>query len=263
MSIKITVMGCGNSSGVPSIGNFWGVCDPLESRNRRTRCALAVQSETTTLIVDTGSDFRAQMNEFKINNLDAVLYTHAHSDHCHGIDDLRGFFFRHGRKAIDVYGSAETLADIGRRFDYLFEGGNSEEFYPPMVKANIFPESAYGELQCVGDIEFIPYKIDHGTCTATGYRFGDFAYSVDMKILDQTALNVIKGCKIWVVDGAAYNNADNAVHANLQTIFDYNAYIGADEVYITSLSTLMDYQTLKAELPDGYYPAYDGLIIDV
>jgi phosphoribosyl 1,2-cyclic phosphate phosphodiesterase len=259
MSMKITILGCGNSSGVPSVGNFWGACDEYEPKNRRARCSIAVQSDNTTLIVDTGGDFRHQMNQFSINKIDAVLYTHPHSDHCHGIDDLRGFFFRHGRKAIDVYGSAETLADISKRFDYLFDGGNNEEFYPPMVTAHIFPESIYGHKQCIGDIDFIPYKIDHGTCTVTGYRFGDFAYSVDMKTMDAAALEIIRGAKIWVVDGAAYKNPDNLVHANLETIYAYNRVIGAKEVYISSLSTLMDYQTLKDELPPGFYPAYDGL----
>ncbi len=263
MSLKITIMGCGNSSGVPAIGNFWGACDPQEPRNKRTRCALAVQSENTTLILDTGSDFREQMNRHHISNLSAVLYTHPHSDHCHGIDDLRGFFFRQGRKALDVYGSEETLADITKRFDYLFKGGNNEEFYPPMLTTHTYAKNMYGRTQCVGDIEFIPYKIDHGSCIVTGYRFGDFAYSVDMKTMDETALNTIAGVKIWVVDGAAYKNPDNAVHADLETIYRYNKIIKAKEVYISSLSTIMDYQTLRTELPKGFYPAYDGLVFEI
>lgn len=259
MSLKITILGCGNSSGVPSVGNFWGACNPVEPKNRRTRCALLVESATTTLLVDTGADLRAQANAHNIQNVSAVLYTHHHSDHVNGIDDLRGYFYRGGKVPLPVYGSDETFKDLTRRFDYLFEGGNHEFFYPPIVKAHRFAQEDYGRPQHIGDIDFVPFLVDHGTCTAVGYRFGDFGYTVDMKTLDAAAIACLKGVKIWVADAAAYHNPDNAVHANLDTVYAYNDLIGAAEVYISSLSTLMDYETLKQELKPGFFPAYDGL----
>lgn len=263
MSLTFTILGCGNSSGVPAIGNDWGACDPAEPRNRRTRCSLAVRSETTTLIVDTGPDFREQVNRENITGTEiaAVLYTHAHGDHLHGIDDLRPVYYQKNRRKVEVYAGKSAMHEITKRFCYLFEGGNNEEFYPPMVKANIIGDKDMGREMMIGDIAFTPFEMDHGSCVALGYRFGDVSYCVDMKHLGEAALEVIKGSKIWIVDAAAYKNPDNAVHADLSAVYRYNAHIGAGAVYLTSLPTQMDYRTLAAELPEGFYPAYDGLVI--
>ncbi len=261
MSLKFTILGCGNSSGTPSVGNYWGACDPAEPKNRRHRCSLAVQSEETTIIIDTGADFRHQMNEHNINRIDCVFYTHQHSDHCHGIDDLRGLFFRNNKTPIKCFGHKESLDIITDRFDYLFKGGNSLKYYPPMLESCPFDAAQYLKETSFKDIGFTPFEMDHGTCTSVGYRFGDVTYCVDMKSLSRAALDIIKGSKVWIVDGAAYNDPNNEVHADLQTLYDYNDYIGAEQVYVTSLSSLQDYQTLKAELPRGFAPAYDGLTI--
>lgn len=259
MSIKITILGCGNSSGVPAIGNYWGACDPNEIKNIRTRCCVAVQSDATTIIIDTGADIRNQMNGFDICNLDAVFYTHQHSDHCHGIDDLRPFYFRNDKTQIKCYGGAGVLDEISTRFHYLFNGGNHASLYPPILEAQPFDENLYGTPHHFADIEYIPFEMDHGTCSAVGYRFGDLSYCVDMKSLDSKALDVIKGSSVWIVDGAGYHDPKNSVHADLATLYEYNKYIQAQSVYVTSLSTLMDYKTLIDELPDGFYPAYDGM----
>ena len=259
MSLKITILGCGNSTGVPSIGNHWGKCDPHEPRNNRLRSSIAVQSESTTIIVDTGPDFRAQMNRADISHLDAVLYTHAHSDHIMGIDDLRMIRIR-GNKLVPVYGNAATLADLTGRFKYLFEGGKSV-LYPPVLQAHEIRANSYGKSMKVGDIDFIPFDQDHGTCRSVGYRFGDLGYSCDIVNLDKAAITTLAGIKTWIVDGAGYHHQDNVVHANLETIYRLNEKIGAAQVYLSSLTLAMDYQTLVNELPDGYAPAYDGLKI--
>jgi len=263
MTLKCTILGCGNSSGVPAVGNYWGACDPHDTRNRRTRCSLAVQSETTTIIVDTGPDFREQLNRENIAgpSVSAVLYTHAHSDHVHGIDDLRSIYYQNGRNQIDVYGKGCTLSEISGRFNYLFEGGNDEE-YPAVLRAHVIPEDAYGQPFVVGDISVVPIEMDHGTCLASGYRFGDFAYCVDVKRLDHKALDLLAGVKTWVVDGAAYKNPNKIMHAHLQAIYDYNRHIKAEAVYVTSLSAQMNYKTLEAEMPEGVYPAFDGLVLE-
>ncbi len=259
MSLKFTLMGCGNSSGVPAAGNYWGSCDPNEPKNLRTRCSLAVQSEETTVVIDTGADFRHQMNAFNIESLDCVFYTHQHSDHSHGIDDLRSLFFRNGRQPIKCFGSQSALDEISGRFDYLFDGGVNKDIYVPMLESHPFTSSQYGVVQKFRDIEYIPFEMDHGTCVSVGYRFGDISYCVDMKSLSDAALDIIKGSKIWIVDGAGHNNPDNKVHADLGTLYKYNDIIQADDVYVTCLSSFMDYAELKAELPAGYHPAYDGL----
>lgn len=261
MTVKMTILGCGNSSGVPAIGNYWGECDPNEPKNKRNRCCLLVQSKKTNIIIDTGADIRHQINSININKVDAIFYTHYHNDHTHGIDDFRAFYFRNGRNCIDCYGSKETFDVITSRFSYLFAGGNNEHLYPPILKSNIFDEGAYGSKMLCSDIQYIPFKMDHGTCEAVGYRFGDVSYCVDMKSLDQDALDAIKGSRVWIVDGAGYKNPDNIAHACLERLYEYNRYIGADKVYVTCLSSQMDYKRLCEELPQGFYPAYDGLVI--
>ena len=259
MSFKFTILGCGNSSGVPVAGNYWGACNPSESKNRRNRCSAAVSSDTTTLIIDTGSDFRHQMTEFEIMEISAVLYSHQHSDHISGIDDLRPYFFRNNKTPAKCYGKYEVIEEIRARFSYLFDGGRDINLYPPIVEGHSFKDSDYNHPQQCGDITYIPFLIDHGTCQSVGYRFGDISYCVDMKSLDETALSVLKGTKIWIVDGAGYQSADNPVHANLESLYAYNEIVNAEEVYITCLTPHMDYKRLTEELPEGFYPAYDGL----
>lgn len=259
MSLKLTILGCGNSSGVPAAGNYWGKCDPNEPKNIRTRCSVAVQSEETTIVIDTGADFRHQMNHHNIEMLDAVFYTHQHSDHSHGIDDLRGLFFRNGREPIPCFGRKSALDEISERFNYLFDGGVNKDIYVPMLKSLAFSSEQFGQKQSFKDVSYIPFEMDHGTCVSVGYRFGDISYCVDMKSLSEDSLEFLKGTKIWIVDGAGHNNPDNQVHADIETLYKYNQIIGAEEVYVTCLSSFMDYQALKSELKAGFYPAYDGL----
>lgn len=254
---KLTILGCGNSTGVPAAGNHWGACDPLEPKNRRSRCSIAVQTDSTTIIVDTGPDFREHMNRTDIKHINAVFYTHAHADHMNGMDDLRGYVFRQKHK-LPVYGSSETLADLEGYFPYMFQGGKIA-LYPPLLDKNIISDQPF----IVDDITATPLPMDHESCTATGYRFGNTAYCVDFVRLGDKAVDALKGIDTWIVDSAGYNQTDIKVHANLQTIFDLNARICAKRVILTSLSLSMDYQTLCNELPQGYEPAYDGMVVDV
>lgn len=256
MSVKITILGCGGSAGVPAIGNYWGACDPNELKNRRTRSSIAVQSATTTLIVDTGPDFKEQINRENIQNVDAVLYTHHHADHVNGVEDLRGFVFR-AQTQMPLYMNKLTHEELKVRFAYLFDGGG--ELYPPVVNGRVFEN--YLKPHTIDDIEFTPFIMDHGTCESIGYLFENTAYCVDMVDLDDQAIETIKGVKNWVVDAAGYHMEQNKVHANLKKIYALNEQIGAQNVYLTSLTLGMDHQTLLSELPDGYKPAYDGLII--
>lgn len=256
--LKITVLGCGNSTGVPATGNYWGACDPAEPKNRRTRCSLAVQSATTTIIIDTGPDFREQFNRADLKHLDAVLYTHTHSDHVNGIDDVRVLSFRQ-KQLIPVYGDTFTIKELKQRFDYLFS--SPFEIYKPIIEAHVIRPEQMRQAFQIGDIEIVPFVQEHGTCQTTGYRFGSFAYSVDMLDLDDQAIEALQGVDTWVVDGAAYKDTNNKVHAGLETIYRLNERIRAKRVILTSLSLSMDYQTLTSELLPGYEPAYDGLLL--
>jgi len=257
MTLKVTVLGCGNSTGVPAVGNFWGKCDPNEPKNRRTRPSICLQTAETTIVIDTGADFREQMNRENITNLDAVLYTHAHGDHVSGIDDLRSFNFRN-KCLTPVYGDQATLEELERRFYYLFQGGDSD-IYPAVLRPHIIDSKDFGEAHIIGDIEFIPFEQDHGTVKSVGYRFGDFAYSTDILDLNHEAIETLKGVQTWIVDGAGYTSDTNPVHASFEKIFQLNEQIGAENVYFTSLSLIMDYRIMCDELPSGYEPAFDGL----
>jgi phosphoribosyl 1,2-cyclic phosphate phosphodiesterase len=261
--LKITLLGSGNSSGVPAAGNHWGKCDPKNPKNQRSRACLSVQSDTTTIIIDTGADFRQQMNGANIAFIDAVFLTHDHSDHINGIDDLRAYFFKRDQRPVPVYMQTETKTEINRRFPYLTRY-DALGLYPPIVEFKIV-ETTLNQpaTHQIGDIDFITFLQDHGTCTTLGFRFGDVGYSTDMVNLNDTAIQSLKGIKTWIVDGAAYHQPTNPVHANLESIYALNKQIGASQVYITNLTPSMDYETLCAELPEGYRPAYDGLLINL
>jgi len=261
MKAKIVVLGCGNSTGVPAIGNYWGDCDPNEPKNTRTRSSIAVKTPQTTIIVDTGPDFRQQLNREDINDIDAVLYTHQHNDHIMGMDELRVLKFRNKRNIIPIYANPETIHDLEKRFEYMFKGGN-HKIYPPIVQTNILTLDALGKESRIGDIPFIPFEQDHGSCTSLGYRFGDFGYSVDILDLDDNAVETLTGIKTWLVDCAAYKDNNNAVHAGIEKIIALNKRINAEDVILTSLSLSADYQTLIKELPQNFNPAYDGLILN-
>lgn len=261
MTLNFRIMGCGNSAGTPAIGNFWGNCDPDEPRNRRTRASALVSSAATNLVIDTGTDFRQQLNSANISDISAVLYTHSHGDHIYGIDELRVLRNR-TKKLVDIYGDRYAIEEIRERFAYMFEDRN-DGIYPRVLNENVIDKSEYYKPFLIGDINFIAFEQDHGTCTSLGFRFGDLAYSTDMVNLDDKALKVLTGIKTWVVDAAGYRMEKNMVHATLKQVFALNEIIGAREVYLTHLSPAMDYRTLLKELPEGYKPAYDGLTLEI
>lgn len=261
MALKFTILGCGNSSGVPASGDHWGACDPNEPRNRRTRPSLLVQSDTTNLVIDTGPDFSAQATKFSLNSLDAVLYTHSHGDHVHGIDDLKRYVFMRDDRMLDIYTNDETIDELKRRFYYLFEDGK-EDIYPKTLRPNSL-SCSYGRPVKINDIEFIPFEQQHGRFVqSVGFRFGNVAYSTDVKSMKDESLKILSGVDTWIVDAAGYHQDNNPVHANLIEVFEMNKIIKAKNVYLTSLSLAMDYKTLCKELPDGYKPSHDGFIIE-
>lgn len=261
MKAKVTVLGCGNSSGVPAAGNYWGACDPKEPRNTRLRSSILVQTEATKVLVDCGPDFRQQINRTDVSLLDAVLLTHAHSDHVNGLDELRGNTFRRKQRTM-VYGNKETLDELSRRYDHLFHGGG-HALYPPILEAIEIKPETLGKPFKIGDIEIIPHELDHTTCKPYGYRFGDFGYSVDMVNMDDAAIESLKGVKTWMADATGYKKTDYVVHANLETIYKLKERIGAERAILTSLSLEMDYRTLIGELPDGVEPAHDGMEFEI
>jgi phosphoribosyl 1,2-cyclic phosphate phosphodiesterase len=262
MNVKVTVLGCGNSAGVPSIGNVWGQCDPNEPRNRRTRPSIAIESGSTTVIVDTGPDFKAQINNTSIGRVHGVIYTHAHSDHTNGIDELRVLRLRH-KELIPVYSNLDTINDLRARFSYMFSEIDPEGLYPQVLVPHVLDPQHYGQPLTIGDINIVPFEQSHGSAGVTlGLRIGNLAYSTDMFDLDQQALETLSGIDTWIVDAAGYKMPHNFVHATLKQVLALNDIVQAKNVYLTHMPSFMDYQTLLGELPSGFKPAYDGLVLE-
>lgn len=255
--MKITVLGCGASMGTPAGGGFWGKCDPNEPKNHRTRASILVQSGTTNILIDATVDLRAHLNRFNLKKLDALLLTHAHSDHVNGLDDLKAISY-HSNKLIDVYGNRETLDEVERRWPYMFASQNGG-IYVEFLKRN---DIDYYQKLRVGDIDLQTFEQDHTTCMSVGFRFGKFAYSVDVANLSEDALKTLEGVEVWIVDAASYQRETPLTHANLQRIREWTERLKPKMTYLTVLSTHMDYNTLCGELPLHIRPAYDGLVID-
>jgi phosphoribosyl 1,2-cyclic phosphate phosphodiesterase len=253
--MKVTILGCGSSTGVPRVGNDWGACDPKEPRNRRSRCSILVENGRTRLLIDTAPDLRQQLLDTGTEDLDAVAYTHMHADQTHGIDDLRVLFLRK-RARLPVYGDADTLAALHRRFGYIFERPPDSP-YPPIAETYLIEP---GQPFQVGDIEAMPFLQEHGNIMSLGMRFGALAYSNDVHALDEDAFAVLEGVTVWIVD--ALRHKPHPTHAHLELTLDWIARVKPERAVLTNMHIDMDYQTLRRELPEHVEPAYDGMVIE-
>lgn len=258
MSLKVTILGAGSSFGTPAAGGFWGVCDPKDPRNLRTRASILVQSATTNIVVDGTYDLREQLNRVELQTLDGMLLSHSHSDHINGLDDLRAIAF-HAKKPVDIYGNRQTLDEVKRRWPYIFKSEHAAYYTEFGNECEIGGYDAFR----IGDIGVQTFEQDHTVMTSLGFRFGDFAYSVDVADLHPRALQALHGIDTWVVDGGSYHKDKVMTHANFQRVYEWVAQIKPRMTYITVLGTAMDYKTMCDELPHNIRPAYDGLEFDI
>lgn len=250
--MRVTMLGCGTSGGVPRIGGQWGACDPAEPRNRRRRVSIAVEEGATRLLVDTSPDLREQCLAHGIDRLDGVLYTHDHADHTHGIDDLRAFALQRGGP-LPAYADARTLAVLRRRFGYCFDG---ELGYPPVVEGR----EIAGPFR-VGEIPVQPFQQRHGPIDSLGFRFGPLAYSTDLKALPEASFALLAGVEVWIVDALRYE--PHATHTHLALTLQWIERVRPRRAILTHMTWEMDYQTLLRTLPAGVEPGYDGLTLDL
>lgn len=253
--MRVTVLGCGTSGGVPRIGNDWGACDPNHPRNRRRRASILVEEGTTRLLIDTAPDLRAQLLDAAVSRLDAVLFTHDHADHSHGIDELRVFRIRN-RRPTDIYGDADTLRSLKTRFAYAFGSGGDSVNYPAIVTGHEIDGPFV-----VGDIAVEPFVQDHGTSETLGFRFGDFAYSTDLVGLSEDAFETLAGVSVWIVGAMRY--APHPTHATVDQALAWIERLRPERAILTHLHLDLDYATLAGQLPAGAEPAYDGMVIDI
>lgn len=251
--MKLLVLGCGTSTGVPRVGNDWGDCDPKEPKNRRSRVSIIVKNKAgARLLVDTSPDLREQLLCNNINKIDAIFWTHDHADHCHGIDDLRPLRF--GRSsAIPGFASSYTASKLRQRFDYVFEGQNG---YPSIVAL-----STLEHLRMFAGFGVEHMEMPHGPITTTGYRFDcdgkSIGYATDFAELTDSMIAFFTGVDVLVTD--CLRREKHPTHANLAMALDFAKRTRARQAVLSHLDKSMDFATLKAEIPANVHVGYDGM----
>ena len=256
--MKVTILGCGPSGGVPLIGNDWGACDPGNPRNRRRRASVLVESGGTKILVDASPYMRAQLLDAGVDRLDAIVFTHAHADHCHGIDEVRALNRAMGQ-SVPIYASPKTMGELKQRFSYIFRPSDPAAgavFYKP----SLIPTVIEGPFE-VGEARVVPFEQNHGFTTSLGFRFGGFAYSTDAVALDEAAFAALEGVETWIVD--CYRRTPHPTHTHLAQTLRWIARVKPKRAILTHMDVQLDYETLRRELPAGVEPGYDGLVIDL
>jgi phosphoribosyl 1,2-cyclic phosphate phosphodiesterase len=264
VSLRFTILGCGSSGGVPRIGNIWGACDPTNGKNRRRRCALLVdrfgRDGRTSVLVDTPADLREQLLESRVEHVDAVLYTHDHADHTHGIDDLRGIAFL-GRGRVPIHAAADTLALLRQRFDYCFTQPPGSS-YPAILEAReLSPPAPVRIVGNGGPIEATPIVQQHGEGTSLGFRFGSGAYSPDISGIPEASVPLLTGLDLWIVD--ALRPTPHPTHFSVRQALEWIERLGVKRAILTHMTTELDYDELRRALPPHVEPGYDGMVVEV
>lgn len=260
--LTLTILGCGSSGGVPRLGGLWGDCDPENTRNRRRRCSVLLSRETATgvtrVLIDTSPDLRAQLLDAGVGLLDAVVYTHPHADHVHGIDDLRMVVFNR-RERLPVWADGPTQNALMSRFAYAFVQPEGSP-YPPILDMRTIdgPVTIDGDG---GPITLVPFEVEHGAINALGFRVKDVAYLPDVSDIPETAWTMLEGLSVWIVD--ALRRTPHPTHAHLDRTLEWIERAAPARAILTNMHIDLDYAALAAETPEHIEPAYDGMTITV
>jgi len=261
MSLTFTILGCGSSMGVPRVALGWGACNPNNPKNRRRRCSLLVErsngdTDSTTVLVDTSPDLREQLLAADVHHLDAVVYTHGHADHCHGIDDLRPLFI-HARKRVDTYLDEPTARELKKKFGYCFEMPPGSG-YPAIVQEHrAVPGERIAVAGAGGTLTVMPVLQHHGGIHSLGFRFGGLGYSCDINGLPEASLEAFAGLDVWILDALRYE--PHPSHFALADALDWIERLRPKRAILTNLHSDLDYDDLRGKLPAHVEPAYDGL----
>ncbi|MCJ8139931.1 MBL fold metallo-hydrolase [Falsirhodobacter halotolerans] len=262
MMMRLTILGCGSSGGVPRLGGIWGACDPANPKNRRRRCSLLVERTgaegTTRVLIDTAPDMRDQLLDAGVGALDAVVYTHPHADHVHGLDDLRQIVFNTGTR-LPVWADAATEEALLARFGYAFTQPPGSS-YPPICAMNRI-DGPFTVTGAGGAIPFRPFHARHGNIDALGFRIGRAAYLPDAVALPDAAWDELRDLDLFIVD--ALRRAPHPTHAHLALALDWIARARPRRAVLTNMHVDLDYATLSTELPPGVEPAFDGMTLDL
>jgi len=267
-TLRVTLLGCGSSGGVPRATGDWGACDPNEPKNRRSRCGLLMQKwsgavgtagEATTVLIDTSPDLRLQLASAKPAHIDAIIISHDHADQTNGFDDVRAYFVKQ-RRTIPVWMDEATAATFMKRFGYAFE---SKGGYPAIVRradrvAPLVPLAIDGPG---GVMEILPLDQDHGFSHSLGFRVGRFGYSNDLVAMPEASFAALAGLDLWIVD--ALRDTPHPTHAHLGRSLEWIERLKPKHAVLTNMHIDLDYQNLKARLPPGTEPGYDGWSADL
>jgi phosphoribosyl 1,2-cyclic phosphate phosphodiesterase len=264
MTLRFTVLGCGSSGGVPRVAVGWGECDPSDPRNRRRRCSALVErvgpEGTTSVLVDTSPDLRDQLLEADVRRLDAVLITHEHADHTHGIDDLRPLVIAM-RRRMPVYMDRVTAELLMARFSYCFKSPPGSQ-YPPILTAHgMVPGTPVRIDGPGGTLEAAPFRMVHGEIDALGFRFGGLAYAPDVSRIPEESLACFEDLDVLVLD--ALRHTPHPSHFSVGEALEVIDRVRPRRAILTNLHTDLDFERLRRELPGGVEPAYDGLTIEL
>lgn len=258
--LRATILGCGSSGGVPRLGGHWGDCDPLEPKNARRRCSLLLERITdqgrTQVLIDTSPDMRAQLLDAGVGQLDAVVFTHAHADHVHGIDDLRQLVFNTGTR-LQVWADGPTQDALMSRFGYTFVQPKASP-YPPILEMNTIegPVSIDG---AGGPMVLHPIRLNHGSVDALGFRVEGLAYAPDVVGIYPESWTMLEGLDIWIVD--ALRRKPHPSHAHLEMTLGWIAQARPKLAVLTNMHLDLDYATVAQETPEHVTPAFDGMVL--
>jgi phosphoribosyl 1,2-cyclic phosphate phosphodiesterase len=250
--VRVRILGCGTSTGVPKIGNEWGKCDPTEPRNSRLRSSILVESGGQYVLIDCGPDLRQQLLAANVRQVDGVIVTHDHGDHCHGLDDLRPIAAALGH-AVPLHADKSTLASLEQRFAYAFA---RSDFYRPIVEGHeLIGEWAFGKAKA----RFVEQP--HGGPVSLGLRFDEggqsLAYAIDFSDMSHEMAQLYEGVDVWIAD--CLTRSPHPTHAHLDGVLGWARDLHVGQLYLTHMGNGLDYRTLIAELPDWAAPAHDGL----
>lgn len=253
-TMTVTILGSGTSTGVPVVGCACAVCASQDPRNSRTRCSALISYQGRNVLIDTTTDLRQQSLREKIKRIDAVLYTHTHADHVHGIDDLRPFNFIAGQ-AIPIYGSEDTIASIRGNFGYIFTD-EPEEGYRPRLE----PREITGPFELI-NLPVEPLPLHHGSGNSLGFRIGPFAYLTDCSAIPERSERRLQGLEVLVIDGLRFR--PHSTHFNIPQAIEVAARLGARRTLLTHLSHEVEHAACNKGLPEGVELAFDGQQIEL
>lgn len=257
--MRITILGCGGSAGVPLVGCECKVCASDNPRNKRTRVSVLVETQGKTLLIDTSPDLRQQALKAKLKHIDAVLFTHAHADHSSGLDDVRSFNYW-AKETLPIYADKFTLDELQTRFAYAFGPKPENGIWTRPSLAGHKIREPLETFEAAG-VKVQPFAQVHGKWRSLGFRIGDFAYSTDVNELPEDAFKALEGVRIWVVDCLSYKQS--YTHSTVAQTLDWIKRVKPELAVLTHMTHDIDYATLAEELPAGAVPGYDGMILEL